>query len=447
MKPVISCTCLLFCMLFHMQLAAAQNVITLSWNDVVEISQNQNLEIKIQQNSYYAQRLSEWQAISDFLPTVNYQFQATNNFELPVFVFMGQRIQVGSKFNFQHSFVVQYPIFVGGLRWANWQIQKKLRKSMAQELKGKEDEVVFKALEVYFTLMLANTLIDVNQRAYEAAKANFEQVEKFYTVGAASKLDYLRAKSSYSSSLPPLTSAKNAQKLAEENLKYILNVTSDDSLVILDTLTRIDFLKDYNTMTLPDLQEMSLQERPDLKSIELQREVTAHQKTISLSNFLPALLFTAGLQHQAQLNTSHVSPKDYIRSKYAALTLQIPLFQGAQRIFDYQRTRVNDRKAELQLELFRNSLLLDVENNYNLTKEANANLSTLKQAQDEAKEALRLANLNYREGIITQVDVLAAHLALTNSEVRYQQGLYNYNISQLSLLKSIGKLTTIWSLE
>lgn len=422
-----------------------RNTIMLSWSDVIGISQNENLDLKIQEQDYRIQKYNAGIAISDFLPTFNYQYQIINNIERPVFVIPGfGEVRFGTEYNFIHIFQLQYPLFLGGSRLANWKIQNNLKKSLTENLKNKEAEVVLQALESYFQVILAENLIEVNNRAKNAAEANFIQVEKFYELGGSSQLDYLRAKARYTSSIPPLTTAINSKKLTIENLKYILNINPQDSLIILDTLQQKKFLGEFEKLNLEDMQKIALHERTDLKGLEYQRKVVKSQKLISASQFLPTIVLLANVQHQAQINTPSVSRKDFIRAKSAGITMQISLFQGGRRVLEYQQAKVNDKKAALQLEHFQKSIILEVESHYNKYREAESNLESLLQSTQAATEALRLANLTYREGISTQVDVLGAQLALTNSEVEYQQGIFQYNISQLELLKSIGKLYTIW---
>ncbi len=425
----------------------AQQVITLSWDDVVGLTRQQNLELQMVRQDYRYQNLNRWKAYADFLPTVNYQFQRINNIELPEFVFMGRRIKVGTDFNFVHAFQLQYPLFLGGARIANSRIQNSLRKSLKAQLEGKEEEVVLQALEAYFRIILSDALIAVNVRAQEAAKANLEQVEKFYQAGTASKLDYLRAKTRYSQTIAPLTSARNAKKLALENLKYLLNIPPRDSLVVLDTLAIQSFFQERPDLTLADLQQMALENRPELRMVREQKNVAGGQKLLAASKFLPSVVFSAMVQHQAQLNTPRVTWNDYTRVKNIGLTVQFPLFEGGKRGIEYQQARIVDRKASLQIEQTRRAILLEVETAYWKYLEARENLSSLQQAHLEAREALRLANLNYKEGMATQVDVLNAQLAFTSSDARYQQGIFDYNLSQLRLLKALGLLKRIWQTD
>jgi len=423
----------------------AQQILTLTWNDVIGISRDQNLEIKIQNREYAFQSKNVLKAYGDFLPRIDYQFQAIDNLERPEFVIPGfGRIRFGTEYNYTHLLQIQLPLFTGLSRIANLNIQSSLKKSMAEELRDKEDEVVLKALEAYFNLMLANTLIKVNQRGYDAAKANFDQVEKFYNLGGASKLDYLRAKSRLASAEPTLRSAFNQRSFAEENLKFILNVDAPDSLVVLDTLAKQNFFDTFDNWTLSSLCSLAVIERPDLQSRRFQQEIAGEQKTVSLSKFLPVISMAANVQHQAQVEDWRANSSDFVRSKSALILVQVPLFQGAKRIFDYQQAEINEEKAGIALELSNKSAVLQVQAAFLKYHDTQSNLKSLEEAMLEAREALRLADLNYTEGIITQVDVLTTQVALVASEVNFQQGVYEYNMSQLYLLKYIGKLNTVW---
>ncbi len=430
--------------LFLVVSATAGDIITLTWQQVVGVGLKQNLDLQIMREDYRNQTLNQWKAFSDFLPTVNYNFQAVNNVELPLMVFMGRSFRIGTKYNFTHVFQAQWPIFTGGLRFANWRIQKYGKRSMQALLKNKESEIALKAIEAYFQVILSNDLVRVNQRALQAARANFLQVQKFYQNGAASKLDLLRAQAQYSQSKPRLTSAKNKRKMAVENLKFLLNFNIRDSIVVLDTLRQMNFLKDFSTFPLEKLQEIALQNRSDLKSMDFQKKAVGTQKMIAGARFLPQIVLTANVQHQAFLDNSKVRWDDYTRAKSAAIAVQFPLFEGGKRVIEWQQARIQAQKIALQQQQLKRAVLLNVKNSFNSFKESQESLHSLRQAFLQAKEALRLANLTYQEGLSTQVDVLNAQAAFTSSELQYRQGIYNYNIAQLELLKAIGKLKTIW---
>ena len=421
-----------------------KRIIEISLDKVIGISQRDNLSLKSKQLEFDSQNLEVWKSYSYFLPTLSYTGIATNNVELPVFVFMGTRFTVGTKFAFQHSVDLTLPIFTGGSRWFNSKIQTSLRKSLAEELKGKEQEVVLQALQAYFGIMLANSFFKTAEEAVSVSKANFEQVQKFYRAGTATELDLQRAKAQYASTLPQYENAKAEKLLSMQRLKFLLNISLSDSLIITDTLDKKDFLKEIKFSNLDELKLLSSENRSDIKSLQYKLSATQQGEMIALGKFTPTIAASANLAHQAQLDNSNVRWDDYIRSKSISVSLSMPLFEGGRKIIEYQQAKIQTEQMKLALEQADKARLLDVEENFYKYNESVQNLENLKEAMLQSNESLRLANLLYEQGMTTQLDALNAQLLKTSSLTQYYQGIFNYNVSQLNLLYSVGLLNRIW---
>ncbi|HKZ41994.1 MAG TPA: TolC family protein, partial [Candidatus Hodarchaeales archaeon] len=184
-----------------------KRIIFLSWKNVVDISLKDNLSLKSKSLDYEIQNLETLKSLSYFLPSLSYQGVAQHSIELPVFVFMGQRFVVGTPYMFQHSLTLSLPIVTGGSRWLNYVMQREIKKSLAEELQGKEEETVLNAMQAYYGIILSDELARSAEDASMVAKQNLLQVRKFYDAGTATELDYQRAKAQYSSTLPLLESA------------------------------------------------------------------------------------------------------------------------------------------------------------------------------------------------------------------------------------------------
>jgi outer membrane protein len=431
-------------MIITYQRSAAQSrIIKLKWDDVVQTSLNENLGLKYTALDYQSQKLSKWQAVSDFLPSLTYQGVASQNLELSTMTLMGQKIQIGTEYNYQHTLELSYPIFTGFSRIASLNIQRNQEKSLKTELKSKEDDTVISALEAYFQIMLSDRLIRVNQEALDAASANLDQVKQFFQVGVASELDLKRAETRYSSTLPSLESAKNQFQMAQNQLKYILNLSLNDSLVVLDSLESKQLLNAFSNASLDELKTIALKNRWELKQSDLQLKTAKSQKTLALSQALPTLAFSADVSHVAMTDEYKVGEKDYTRSKSMNLVVQWPLFQGGKTALETQKAQITIRQMEYIKQQTETQVLMDVEQCYYAVGVALKNLSSLKASLEQAREAFRLSNLTYKEGISTQVEVLDAQLAYTQTNISFQQGLYDYNISQLNLLNAIGQIETL----
>lgn len=420
-------------------------IITLTWDAVVNQSRQENLSLRIKKLQYEQQEYKLWDAYALFLPTVRYQAAGVSNLELPTIVFMGQQFTMGTKYTFQHSLDFTLPLFTGGSRYINLQLQKTLRKSMLEELKGKEEEVVLQALQAYFGVMLSEGIYNASAEAVITAEENLRQVQMFYDEGSATELDLQRAKAMYYSVLPQRESAASGKVLALQNLKMLLDIPAEDSVIVPDSLTVRDFMQAFDETGLPEFRKLSLSSRAEVLMMQEQVHASREAENLVISSALPVIALSGNLAHQAFSDDSRIGPDDYSRSKALTLSISWPLFEGGRRFINYQNARLQTEQVELLQKQTEYMITLETEQNYYKWQEAKTSLTSNEESMKQAKESLRLSHLLYAEGMSTQLDVLNAQLFYQNSRVQYLQGLYQYTVSQLNLLRSAGKLFTVWN--
>lgn len=425
--------------------AQSRNVIYLSWNDVVGKSLKDNLSLKSKQLEFKSQNLEVWKSWSLFSPTIKYQAAGVYNVELPTIVFMGQKFTMGTKYTFQHSIDATLPIFTGGSRYFNLSTQKYIKKSLAEELIGKEAETVLMSLQAYYGIILADELCATAKEAVEVAESNLKQVQSFYNEGTATELDLQRARAQYYSTLPQFESAESNRLLSYQNLKFLLDIPAADSIVVSDSLIAKDFLAGLKEVSLDEYKVLSVRNRSELKALGYQLEASNEAEKLVISSALPSIALTANLQFQAFSDNNDVQWKDYTRAKAITLGMQWSLFEGGKRYLDYQQAKIRTDQVSILKKQLENQISLEAEQNYYKFYESSKNLRSLEEAMKQSKESLRLSNLLYGEGMSAQLDVLNTQLLYNSSRVQYLQGIYNYNLVQLQLLKSIGKLNTIWN--
>ncbi|MDZ7766968.1 MAG: TolC family protein [Melioribacteraceae bacterium] len=293
--------------------------------------------------------------------------------------------------------------------------------------------------------MLAQSFFETSAEAVKVAEKNLEQVRKQYDAGSATELDLQRAKAQYYGTLPGFESAKSSLRLAKQRLKSFLNISLEDSLVVVDSLSKMDLLRDERNLELSELKKYGKTNKHELLALRHQLDATEEGENLALSSFAPTIAASFSVDHQAQLEDSKVMWSDYIRSKSIALSINWPIFEGGSKIIEWQKAKIRTDQMSLVLKQFEDQTELSIEQSFYKYKEAEKNMNSLKEALMQAEESLRISNLLYEQGMSTQLDVLNAQLLYINSKTNYQQGVYDYNVSQLSLLHAIGKLNTIWN--
>jgi outer membrane protein len=121
------------------------------------------------------------------------------------------------------------------------------------------------------------------------------------------------------------------------------------------------------------------------------------------------------------------------------LSLTLPLFNGFE-----SRARVGQSKAMIrELDWTRKGLsdaiALEVRQAVLNANQARETLLSQEKNVEQAREAVRIAELNYSEGLATNLDVSTAQVALSQARTNYSQALYDCAISQAQLEKAVGR--------
>jgi outer membrane protein TolC len=82
---------------------------------------------------------------------------------------------------------------------------------------------------------------------------------------------------------------------------------------------------------------------------------------------------------------------------------------------------------------------LDVRTAYSNFIEAREVLESQKTVQEQAQEALRLAEARHKTGTGTQLDVLGAQTALTQARTTQVQALHDYAVARARLQRALGE--------
>ncbi len=276
------------------------------------------------------------------------------------------------------------------------------------------------------------------EQAYETAKENLDQVNKIRAVGQASDFDVLRAEVQLANLKPTLTSAINSSKLAESQLSIILGLDNNPKIITLDSL--IFAPHDFGGLTIEDLNNRALQNRPDIKIMDEQKRISQRQVTLARSAVLPSLVFGTNYQFQGQRDDLDFTGDDFFKAFNSSISLSVPLFTGFQKTSKIQQAKAGVREADYQIDALYRAVNLEIETAYLAINEKELSVATQSKIIDQAKEALRLARLRYAEGLSTQLDLMYAEGALNQARMNYQQSLFDYNIAIAQLKKALNEL-------
>ncbi|MCJ7801634.1 MAG: TolC family protein, partial [Candidatus Marinimicrobia bacterium] len=209
-------------------------------------------------------------------------------------------------------------------------------------------------------------------------------------------------------------------------------------IITLDSLTFGPH--DFSGLTVEDLNNRALQNRPDVKIMDEQKRILQRQVSLARSAILPSLVFGTNYQFQGQRDDFDFTGDDFYKAFNSSISLSVPLFTGFQKTAKIQQAKAGVREADYQIDALYRAVNLEIETAYLAINEKEQSVATQSKIIDQAKEALRLARLRYAEGLSTQLDLMYAEGALNQARMNYQQSLFDYNIAIAQLKKALNEL-------
>ena len=349
-------------------------------------------------------------------------------------------------FGIPHSLVygatVTQPIFLGGAGIAGIKMAYAAKDAAAQSLESKKQNLIFQTANAFYSCLLADELVAVQEEALKQAQANLDVVLKKYDVGSASGFDKMRAEVEVANIKPQVIAAKNNLESAYTNFRMIIGM---DPGTKVDISGELEYKPDeYGEMNLTELQELASKNRPERQIVDAQKRISKNGVSVAVGNFLPKILFQTDLSYLGQSDKLNFRfNEDFSKGFTSAISVQVPIFQGFKSISQYQQAKLNYKISQDREKQVDDGIAAGVEFAYNKFNEANEKYLSAQQTVDLAQEALRLANLMYEEGANTQLDVLVSQLALTEAKLNYFSSLFDYQIARYQLRVVTGQLTGV----
>jgi len=415
--------------------------LTLTLEDAIELALRQNPNyLAIQEREGQARGLLR-EAVSRFLPSLN--MQGTNTLAEKLFVLEfpsfipgepPQRISVDFTRDFQSSLAFSLPLFAGGRLVAGYKQADHNLRSTQESIRLSEQETVFNVKMSFYGYLLAREFFVVAEEALKLAEEFQKNVKSLYDVGMSSKFDLLRSEVQVANLKPQLIRARNGRDVAELGLKRALGIDLGKPVTVVAkgalSFTPLD----------PDVDkwvEEALLKRPELRKIDQQRLMAGESLKIARGAILPTLAIGGAYNSWAD---SLSFRKGTWQNYYSVnLSLSIPIFNGFE-----SRARIGQSKAAIrEIDWVRKGLAdmiaFEVRQailNYQQSRES---LLSQEKNVEQAQEAVRIAELNFAEGLATALDVLTAQVALSQARTNYSQGLYDCVMSEAQLEKALGR--------
>lgn len=416
----------------------SQEEMTLTLEDSIHLALSQNPYHLAAGERVKAAKSKIREAAAGFLPSLNAQGLTTLDeklFELEFPSFIPgeppQKVSVDFTRDYQFSMSFSLPLFTSGRLVSGYKQARYNLQSTEEALRQSKHVTVFNTKRAFYGYLLSEEFVKVAEEAVEVTEKHFKNVKSLYKVGIASKFDLLRSEVQVANLRPQLIRARNNLKIAELSLKTLLGLDLSKFVKIKGDLA-------YEAFE-PDLEACltrALLNRPEISQLRYQKQMAGEALKLARAVNLPTLALAGTYNFWAdKLNFR----KDIWQSYYAVnLVLTVPLFNGFTTSARVAQSKAMIKEIEFSQKGLRDMVKFEVRQAILRIKEAKESLLSQEKNVEQAQESLRIAELNFSEGLATTLDVSSVQAALSQAKTNYSQALYDYVISLAELDRAMG---------
>lgn len=279
-----------------------------------------------------------------------------------------------------------------------------------------KDYVALETQKAYMQLQLAYKMVEVLEKAKEAANANLKLAQNSFTQGYLQKADVLAVQ-------VRVTDVENQLQYAKSNVK---NASNYLSALINDT--SFSLLKPSDSLSVEGLNKPTLKlsnERADIKAMEFASQAYEKMYKSEKMAFLPRLNAFGSYE----LYDNEIFQADATGYLVGA-SLSWNILEGAQRFAKSQKSKASFEKSKLELNQYKMESQVALNQADRMLQDAENSLKLSKLALEQSEESLRIRSNRYKEGLEKTTDLLMAETQYAQKQLEYYQTIFQYNYAK-----------------
>ncbi len=316
-----------------------------------------------------------------------------------------------------------YPLFTGVKRiYAN----KLAQNNEALSEINKESVSAAKYLElvnIYFSLNLNESIIDVLNETHEMTKSHYSQAVKMENIGMFDKAERLIVKVALDESDRNLKSSENQNEVLRNALYKIIG-QEDNKTMSQSNSTSTSLFLNENYPSLDWFKDMMRKNSYIYKQSELHDDISKNTLRMSQSNYLPVISVFG-----KQTIASYHVPKNIIPNTIAGINFAWDLFDGLARERNIQITKIESDIINDTQQNLKNDLEVAIDEWYAQLKQSVINAKDLQSSLELAEEVYKIRKKSFTEGLCTSQQVLDALNLLNKTKLLLLTTYFEYDIA------------------
>lgn len=439
---------------FVIPLATIAQTEQITLQEAIDIALENNYQLKQAENNLELAEQNLTSEYADFLPFVSANVSGSRTTGQQ-FIFdrfnegLDPFVDITSK-SISGRASAELVIFDGFNNIRSLRASEQSKISYEESLRRAKENVIFNTASGYLQVLLDMQLLQIAEENLVTSQRQLEQVRAQVEVGSRPTVDLYNQEAQVANDELIVTQREN-------NLEI--------SKLLLVRQLQIDPLRDYEfvvpdisndqqaaALAMYDLGELiddALMSRSDIKSEVADINNLRYQLKIARGNLYPSVSVSAGLSSrysdQYSLAGQDVSFSDQFfdqqLNRFIGLSLNIPIFNNWNRIYNIQSAEVQLKNAELSLENTRLQVIQEVTQAYNDYSSYLMEFEAAEKSLVANEKAFETQQQRYNVGASTLIELSQAQASYVEAQSNYTQARYNLIFQEKLLDYYLGQFT------
>lgn len=412
----------------------SQDTLQISKTDLSTKLSEQNLQLKISNQTFESARSDYRQSNALFLPSISASHTAITTTN-PLMAFgskLNQEILTQADFNpallndpsqvqnYATRIEVLQPILNADGLFERKAAKSKMEAYQLQTERTKE----YLELEVnkaFMQLQLTYKAVKVLEKANATAQANLSLVNNYFKQGMLQKTDVLDVQVRVNEITNQLAYAKSNVRNASDYLAFLLNEDTKGGIY-----KPVENLENEINPAL-EMAQLSTS-RKDFLAMDKSTEAYKNMMKSGKMSFLPRLN-AFGSYELYDTEIFQFGANGYT----VGAQLSWNLFDGYKSIGKFEKSKVELQKAETEAEQYKKQSQLELNKTNRQLADAQNKVAISKLAFEQTQESFRIRQNRFAQGLEKTSDLLMTETQTAQKELEYLQSVFEYNFTKMYL--------------
>jgi len=319
-------------------------------------------------------------------------------------------------------------IYSGGQVNAAIHIAKYTQDATIYSLRDVVDTTIANVRSEFYAVLLDRAIIEVQEENINLLESQLKDQQNRFDAGTVPQFNVLQAEVALANARPQLIQARNDYNVALLNLARTLGMDKGELGEGPPAIYPVgDLTTDEKPGKLAEALQLAQERRPFLKEQREQIMIQVENIKVALAGYQPRLTADGG--YEVRNNEASKSLTNYVTGWFFGFTGTWDIWNSGETYGQVKQAKAQLEEAKATYDDAVRQVDVEVQQALDQTQVSEDTIVSQEKAIEEAQEALRLAQERLVAGAGTQLDVLSAQVALTQSRTTLVQAQYNYNIA------------------